>query len=141
MHNYFLDVNGYETASMVRTLKCVKDLRDFIFYASNWSDSSRFSGSINCYENLCWTNTSRLEPSFWNIHEMNLTNILFALLYLINVGSADTSPAKGNMRGIATKFSGLSPRQIQLIKRILKAQQKVQHGRFAWSVNCYILIS
>ena len=127
MFNYFL--GGYETASMVGTLKCAKDLMYFIFYASNWSDSSWFSG-INCCENRC-ANTSRLKPSFWNIDEMNLTNILFALLYLINVGSADTWRAKGNMRGMATKFSGLSPRQIQIIKRILKAQQKVQHGRFA----------
>ena len=31
MLNYFLDVNGYETASMVGTLKCAKDLMDFIF--------------------------------------------------------------------------------------------------------------
>ena len=35
MLNNFIDVKGYETASMVGTLKCAKHLMDFIFYASN----------------------------------------------------------------------------------------------------------
>ena len=62
---------------------------------------------------------------------MNLINMILVLYYVFNVTSAENFRANGNMRGMETKFSGLSPRQIQLIKRILKAQQKVQHGRFA----------
>ena len=62
---------------------------------------------------------------------MNLINMMFALCFLINVTSAERLRANANMRGMVTKFSELSSRQIQMIKEILKLQQKIQHGRFA----------
>ena len=62
---------------------------------------------------------------------MNFLNIIFALLCLINVSSAAGLRVKANMRSMVTNFSGLSPRQIQIIKRILQAQKKIKYGRFA----------
>ena len=85
------------------------------------------TGGINCYENVLYY---KLVLN-WDFCNMNLMNMMFALCFLINVTSAERLRAKANMRGIVTKFSGLSPRQIQMIKRILKLEQKIQYGRFA----------
>ena len=38
---------------------------------------------------------------------------------------------KGNMRGTITVFSGLTPRDIKMIKMILEAQANLKYGRFA----------
>ena len=38
---------------------------------------------------------------------------------------------KGNMRGLATKFSGYSPRQMIIIKKILAQRRNGNYGRFA----------
>ena len=62
---------------------------------------------------------------------MNFINIIFALFCFINVSTAAGLRAKANMRSMVTNFSGLSPRQIQLIKRIIKIKQKIHYGRFA----------
>lgn len=38
---------------------------------------------------------------------------------------------KGNMRGVVTQYSGLSPKQMMLFKIMLKLHQNSKYGRFA----------
>ena len=43
------------------------------------------------------------------------------------------------MRGVATKFSGLSPKQMKLLKKLLQQRQKQKYGRFDWFFSIALL--
>ena len=53
------------------------------------------------------------------------------LAIFVAVSNATRLGGKGNMRGVATKFSSMSPRQVMLIKKLLQQRQKRKYGRFA----------
>ena len=111
--------------------KYAGQLIDYSWFSSRWFVTDSVSDAINCYEN-CLLNKLEYKPkSKLNLGKMNFIKIIFALLCLINVSTAAGLKAKANMRSMVTNFSGLSPRQIQLIKRIIKIQKKIQYGRFA----------
>ena len=63
---------------------------------------------------------------------MNI-QIIFAIIFEIFITSSNASRlgGKGNMRGVATKFSSLSPKQMKLFKKLLHQRQKRKYGRFA----------
>ena len=50
---------------------------------------------------------------------------------LVAAAAAAGIGGKGNMRGLATKFSGYSPRQMIIIKKILAQRRNGNYGRFA----------
>ena len=56
-------------------------------------------------------------------------SIIFAIF--ITTSNVLRLGGKGNMRGIATKFSSLSPKQMKLFKKLLHQRQKRKYGRFA----------
>ena len=59
-------------------------------------------------------------------------NKLFTAIQLIVVALADGRlTARGNLRPMATFASGLSPRQITIIRLMIKQKCHRQHGRFA----------
>ena len=55
------------------------------------------------------------------------------ILYAFSVASINSAGivGRGNMRGLATKFSGYSPRQMIIIKKILAQRRNGNYGRFA----------
>ena len=59
--------------------------------------------------------------------------IILAIILAIFVAASNAARlgGKGNMRGVATKFSSLSPRQVMMIKKLLQQRQKRKYGRFA----------
>ena len=59
--------------------------------------------------------------------------IILAIILTLFVAANNAARlgGKGNMRGVATKFSSLSPRQVMLIKQPLQQRQKRKYGRFA----------
>ena len=65
--------------------------------------------------------------------KMKLLQILLGLCYFsyASGGRKTRLGRKGNMRGTITIFSGFTPREIKMIKRILGAEEKLQYGRFA----------
>ena len=65
--------------------------------------------------------------------KMKLLQIILTLCYFSNAsGGRKTHPGrKGNMRGTITIFSGFTPREIKMIKRILEAESNSKYGRFA----------
>ena len=64
--------------------------------------------------------------------KMKFQIILAIILTLfVAANNAARLGGKGNMRGVATKFSSLSPRQVMLIKQLLQQRQKTKSGRFA----------
>ena len=63
---------------------------------------------------------------------MKLQIILAIILALsVSISNASRVAGKGNMRGVATKFSSLSPKQMILIRKLLRQRQKRKYGRFA----------
>ena len=66
--------------------------------------------------------------------KMNFFQIIFTVCLILCSVTAHASRlgGKGNMRGTITKYSGLTPRQILMIKRIIQAKKKLHYGRFAW---------
>ena len=63
---------------------------------------------------------------------MNLLQMIFTVLLFTNATAGKIRlGGKGNMRGTITRSSGLTPRQILMIKKIMQARQKLQYGRFA----------
>ena len=62
---------------------------------------------------------------------MNFKVILAIILAIfVTTNNAARLGGKGNMRGVATKFSGLSPKQMKLLKKLLQQRQKQKYGRF-----------
>ena len=57
--------------------------------------------------------------------------LAFILTIFVAVSNAARLGGKGNMRGVATKFSSLSPRQIILMKKLIQQRQRRKYGRFA----------
>ena len=59
--------------------------------------------------------------------------IILAIILTLFVAANNAARlgGKGNMRGVATKFSSLSPRQVMMIKKLLQQRQKRKYGRFA----------
>ena len=59
--------------------------------------------------------------------------IILAIILAIFVAASNAGRlgGKGNMRGVATRFSSMSPRQVMLIKTLLQQRQKRKYGRFA----------
>ena len=63
---------------------------------------------------------------------MKLQIILAIILsLLVSISNASRAAGKGNMRGVATKFSSLSPKQMILFRKLLRQRQKRKYGRFA----------
>ena len=56
---------------------------------------------------------------------------IHCILASLFVAAAASVGGRGNMRGLATKFSGYSPRQMIIIKKILAQRRKGNYGRFA----------
>ena len=69
------------------------------------------------------------------VSDLKMKAQLFVAMILAIVSVARINAArlcgKGNMRGLATKFSGFSPRQMMAIKRLLNQCQNKKFGRFA----------
>ena len=65
--------------------------------------------------------------------KMKLLQILLILCYFSNASGRRKTRLgrKGNMRGTITIFSGLTPREIRMIKLILEAESNSKYGRFA----------
>ena len=59
--------------------------------------------------------------------------IILAIILTLFVAANNAARlgGKGNMRGVATRFSSLSPRQVMMIKKLLQQRQKRKYGRFA----------
>ena len=59
--------------------------------------------------------------------------IIFAIILSVFVTASNASRfgGKGNLRGVATKFSSLSPQQMILFKKLIRQRQKRKYGRFA----------
>ena len=53
------------------------------------------------------------------------------LASLFVAAAAASIGGRGNIRGLATKFSGYSPRQMIIIKKILAQRRSGNYGRFA----------
>ena len=71
-------------------------------------------------------------PIFITLWSENIMNIIHYFLQLIVATSAFVSGArlggKGNMRGVRTRYSGLSPKEVAVLKFML---QRKRYGRFA----------
>ena len=59
--------------------------------------------------------------------------IIFAIIlaFFVSISNASRVTGKGNMRGVATKFSSLSPKEMLLFRKLLRQRQKRKYGRFA----------
>ena len=59
--------------------------------------------------------------------------IIFVIILAVFVTASNASRfgGKGNLRGVATKFSSLSPQQMILFKKLIRQRQKRKYGRFA----------
>jgi len=62
---------------------------------------------------------------------MKFQRILTIIFTVFVVTKCDRLGGKGNTRGVVTKYAGLSPKQIMLLKIILKLRQDSKFGRFA----------
>ena len=70
--------------------------------------------------------TKTFEPT------MNFKLIITAIFLLfITASSAARLGFKGNMRGLLTRASGLSPRQMMMLRKQLQLAQNRRYGRFA----------
>ena len=66
---------------------------------------------------------------------MNFKMILtMILLICVTVSTAARLGGKGNMRGLLARSSGLSPRQMTMLRNQLHLARKRKYGRFAWIV-------
>ena len=64
--------------------------------------------------------------------KMNILHFLITIILLAcNFTDASRLGGKGNLRGLVTKYSGLSPIQIRILRRRIMREQKILYGRFA----------
>ena len=62
---------------------------------------------------------------------MNMFSFLFAIIFASSIGAMGARlGGNGNMRGIVTRYSGLSPREAALLRLMLKRKR---YGRFGWN--------
>ena len=59
--------------------------------------------------------------------------MIFTIIFLISITSSSAARlgGKGNMRGMLTRASGLSPQKMILLRKQLNFAQKRKYGRFA----------
>ena len=63
---------------------------------------------------------------------MNISSFLITIIMVAcNLAEATRLRAKGNLRGVRTTYSGLTPIQIRMLRRRIIRQQKIMYGRFA----------
>ena len=63
---------------------------------------------------------------------MNFKMILTIIFLIFVTASAGARlGGRGNMRGLLTQSSGLSPRQMMMLRKKLYLVQKMKYGRFA----------
>ena len=68
----------------------------------------------------------------FNQKKMNILHFLITIIMLAcNFTDASRLGGKGNLRGLVTKYSGLSPIQIRILRRRIMREQKILYGRFA----------
>ena len=58
-------------------------------------------------------------------------NIFAIIVMFIGCIEGKRLQPKGNMRGITVDFSSLSPRQAEMIRRLIKQNRYKKYGRFA----------
>ena len=76
--------------------------------------------------------------SRWSVKHLNMKMISLILQLIVAstaFGSGAKLGGKGNMRGVRTRFSGLSPRQVAVLKLMMNRKR---YGRFAWKIEHYI---
>ena len=80
-----------------------------------------------------WLRDQNLEKVKKSETNMNF-KMIFTIIFLIVITSSSAARlgGKGNMRGMLTRASGLSSRQMILLRKQLYFAQKRKYGRFAW---------
>lgn len=63
---------------------------------------------------------------------MNIISILIAMIVAAcNIAEARRPVGKGNIRGLITTYSGLTPIQIRILRRKIMTERMKIYGRFA----------
>ena len=63
-------------------------------------------------------------------NKINFMSIFVLVLVVLNGIEARRIKRKGNLRGVTTQFSNLSPRQMMMLKKLMKIKQQSRYGRF-----------
>ena len=65
-------------------------------------------------------------------NKINFMSIFALVLVVLNGIEARRIKRKGNLRGVTTQFSNLSPRQMMMLRKLVKIKQQSRYGRFHW---------
>ena len=63
-------------------------------------------------------------------NKINFMSIFVLVLVVLNGIEARRIKSKGNLRGVTTQFSNLSPREMMMLRKLMKIKQQSRHGRF-----------
>ena len=84
---------------------------------------------------ITWTAIARNHSKFKveesdMFNRLNYMSIFVLVLVVLNGVEARRIKSKGNLRGATTQFSNLSPREMMMLRKLMKIKQQSRYGRF-----------